>query len=124
MQLATIANKVKATAYKASLMAGAAPLMLKNAMASEGDIGWITGNDITVDPSNLNGNDILNRVVTVMVGAFVLLGIVWTISGILAWIEADNEGNTTAQTKAVKKIITGILAILAPMVIKFILGNG
>ena len=118
-------QRVAKNAYvAASTAVMMAPFTVQNALCGNsggsGGTGWLTGQKISVNPTNVSGDKLMNNVLTIVVGLFVVLGLFWVITGILSWLQAHQEENSTAETKALKKVLGGMVAVSAPAVIKFL----
>lgn len=113
-KLKTVANKTKAIAATTCTMLMATPL---TAYATGGDFFQDRG--ITIN-ANVDMSTLLNRLVNVFAGAFIMVGIFQIAMSIFALLEAHSEGNSAAVNKAVKQLCIGGIFVGAPLLLKFL----
>lgn len=76
--------------------------------------------EITVN-TDVEAQDIMNRLLAIIAGLFVLVGIIKTGTSIFSILEAYSEDNSAAVNKAVKQLGIGVAFIAAPALVAFLL---
>ena len=111
----TVKDKVEATAIAAYL--GLSATMPGKVFCSG---GFLDGSmdEITVN-TDVEAQDIMNRLLAIIAGLFVLVGIIKTGTSIFSIL--DSEDNSAAVNKAVKQLGIGVAFIAAPALVAFLL---
>jgi heme/copper-type cytochrome/quinol oxidase subunit 2 len=81
--------------------------------------GGSSNQEVTVN-SNITGAQILNRIVTIMAGVFVIVGLFGVVSGVFKYLEAKQDENSAGENKATRQIGLSIVMIAAPAVLIYI----
>ena len=113
----TVKDKVEATAIAAYL--GLSATMPGKVFCSG---GFLDGSmdEITVN-TDVEAQDIMNRLLAIIAGLFVLVGIIKTGTSIFSILEAYSEDNSAAVNKAVKQLGIGVAFIAAAALVAFLL---
>ena len=110
-----IKEKMKAVAQKASHAMTCASVMALSApfSAYATNTGFNT-QEITVDPSNINATTIISRLLGIIAGIFIIIGIFRCGTAVFQILEAYSEDNSAAINKGVKQLAIGAAFIAAP----------
>ena len=79
-----------------------------------------TSHEVDINVDNVDATTTMNKVVSVIVGIFICLGLFTMVTGFFAYLEAKSEENAMGESKGIKKMVVGIVMIAAPVIVKFI----
>ena len=113
VKLGQLADKAKKVALCASTMAMMAPY------TAFADDAFFQDRGITIN-TDVNTTTIINRLVNIVAGVFIVIGIFQVAMAIFKLLEAHSEDNAAASNKAVKQLCIGGLFIGAPALLIFL----
>ena len=120
IQITAFKNKVS----KISVCITTAALTVQNVFCNS-DISWITGGqEVNVDVGNLNGQVLVSRALTLILGLIALMGIFTTAQGFSLWSGGKSEDNSAQESKGLKKMLVGLVEIAAPAIFIWLLNAG
>lgn len=91
------------------------------------DAGWLSSAeqvDIASQAGNIDPNNIVNNIVTLVCAIISMGGIVTIAQGYGTYSQGHSEDNSATESKGIRKMLAGLVAAAAPWVIKWILGTG
>ncbi len=89
--------------------------------ASGGSPAFLPAVDVTVEVSSLDASGAVNDVVTLLCGIIALGGIITIAQGYGAYSSGHAEDNSAAESKGMRKMIAGIVAVAAPAIFVWLL---
>lgn len=120
IQITALKNKVS----KISVCIATVALTVQNVFCND-DISWITGGqEVNVDVGNLNGQVLVSRALTLILGLIALMGIFTTAQGFSLWSGGKSEDNSAQESKGLKKMLVGLVEIAAPAIFIWLLNAG
>ena len=120
IQITVLKNKVS----KISVCIATVALTVQNVFCND-DISWITGGqEVNVDVGNLNGQVLVSRALTLILGLIALMGIFTTAQGFSLWSGGKSEDNSAQESKGLKKMLVGLVEIAAPAIFIWLLNAG
>lgn len=113
-KLTTVSKKIGATAALGVATA-------QNFFATE----WLTGGteDVNVDISTVDGQQLVNNALKIVLGIIAVGGIFTIAQGFQTWNNGQAEENTTMESKGIKKMLAGAIAVAAPAIFIFLLST-
>lgn len=79
--------------------------------------------EVTIDVNNLSSQKLLSKVAGILVGICIIVGVFKVISGTIAYLQAKDDGNGPAESKAVWSIGIGLTFVGASALFKFLFGG-
>lgn len=85
---------------------------------------WLSSQtEVTVDPSSLDMNTLMSRVLT-LICAIIAVGGIFTIAqGYQTWSTGRADENQANEAKGMRKMVAGIVEVAAPAVFAFLLNS-
>lgn len=117
-----IKDKMKSLALKASQVVTCASVMamsLPSVAFADGDGGFLM-QEIEIDPGNVNSTTIISRLLGIIAGIFIVVGLFRCGTAIFQILEAYSEDNSAAINKGVKQLAIGAAFIGAPTLMIFL----
>lgn len=118
-----IKDKMKSLALKASQVVTCASVMAMSlpsvAFADDDKDGFLM-QEIKIDPSNVDSTTIISRLLGIIAGIFIVVGLFRCGTAIFQILEAYSEDNSAAINKGVKQLAIGAAFIGAPTLMIFL----
>ena len=112
-KLCQATDKVKKVVETASTMVMLAPF------TSLADDDFFQDRGITIN-SGVSSTEIINRLINIVAGVFIVIGLFQVAMAIFKLLEAHSEDNAAGQNKAIKQLCIGGLFIGAPALLMFL----
>lgn len=120
-----VTSKIKQAANKAAaVVSGAAGGLYAAYNAALLNIycgDFFTAQEVTVNP-DMDATAAMGKLLTIIAGAFIAVGLFMLISGLFSYLEAKSEDNAMGESKAVKKMAIGAAFVAAPVLVNFVFG--
>lgn len=87
---------------------------------ADNDSGIPFDSSISINTKNMNSSNLINKVAGVLVGVCIIIGIFKVISGTIAYLQAKDDGNGPAESKAIWSIGIGLAFVSASALFKFL----
>ncbi|MCD8082182.1 MAG: hypothetical protein LUE86_01320 [Clostridiales bacterium] len=87
-----------------------------------GGSGFLNGSmtEISVN-ADVSAQSVVNRIVTIIAGLFIIVGLLKTATSAFGMLEAYSEDNSAAMTKHTKQLGIGVAFIASPFLITWLL---
>lgn len=122
MKLMILANKTADKAKKVLSTVGT----VVAATIARAEVAWADGftyDKIDINPEGLDSKTLLSRVAGILVTICVIVGAFKVISGTIAYLQAKDDGNGPAESKALWSIGIGLTFVGASAMFKFLFGG-
>lgn len=96
------------------------------ATIARAEVAWAGGftyDKIDINPEGLDSKELLSRVAGILVTICVIVGAFKVISGTIAYLQARDDGNGPAESKALWSIGIGLTFVGASAMFKFLFGG-
>ena len=81
------------------------------------------GGTANVNPSNLNADAMINKVVTIAINIPRIYGLIQFIMGVVTFFNEGHNDNPAGQAKAGKQMAFGLALIMVPTLLKWVIGG-
>ena len=119
----TVKEKIKSVTKKAGEVATYAGVMaMTMPFTSFASNTGFNMQEIQVDVDNVDAGTIISRLLGIITGIFVVIGVFRCGTAVFSILEAYSEDNSAAINKGVKQLAIGAAFIAAPLLLKFLFG--